>query len=81
MVGFKFELLQDVIDNQANGPLDDHNGYKIRYFMNVDAKSTNDPSTGATLESPLLIVADHPEECFRFWFSMKVFKKLLSQSH
>lgn len=52
--------------------MDDHNGYKVRYFLNVDAADTSEPSSVAQLKSPLMNPVEHAVECVRFYFSMEV---------
>lgn len=64
---------QDIIDNAGHGPLEDSDGTKIHYFMNVDAKTAGgNAGSTAVLQSYLITAADMPRFCFTFSYTMEV---------
>ena len=51
--------------------MEDSDGFKIRYFVNVDAKDAEEDGMTAELRH-LFRANDHPKECFSFMFNLEV---------
>ena len=62
---------QDIIDNGGHGPMEDEDGNKVRYFVNVDAVNAQVIDATASLKSPLWQAAEHDKECFSFSFNLE----------
>ena len=61
-------------DAGYESPVTDHLGYKNRYFLYVTPLMT-DAAPGpikTILTSPMLSGQEHPVECLKFWFNLKV---------
>ena len=64
----------------VEGPPFDHDEHRDKFFVFVSASQAQEgrgltEDAGATiLASPYLISLEHPEECFEFWFYIKVRK-------
>ena len=64
-------FIQEIIDNGGHGPLEDADGYKVRHFVNVDAKNAKQDGDVAEIRG-LFRASEHPEECFSFSFNLEV---------
>ena len=64
-------FIQEIIDNAGHGPLEDADGYKVRHFVNVDAKNAKQDGDVAEIRR-LFRASEHPEECFSFSFNLEV---------
>ena len=51
--------------------MEDSDGNKVRYFVNVDAKNAEQEGEQAELRQ-LFRANDHPRECFTFEFNIEV---------
>ena len=51
--------------------MEDSDGNKVRYFVNVDAKNAEQDGEQAELRQ-LFRANDHPRECFTFEFNIEV---------